>query len=110
MPGRLAIALAGVLALGAVARADRSLCGRGVRHHGAPVDLDVVDADVQDVLRLLADTGDVSLVIADDVRGTVTLHVKRVPWDRAACTVAALRRLTITVHDGILLVRARPAR
>jgi type II secretory pathway component GspD/PulD (secretin) len=86
----------------------RALCGRDVRHHGAPIDLNVKDADIHDVFRLIADAARVNLVIPDDVTGKVTLRLSRVPWDAVACAVAAVHHLTITVDGTILLVmRAR---
>jgi hypothetical protein len=89
----------------------RELCARGVRHHGAPIDLNVKGADIQDVFRLIADVGNVNLVIPDDVTGKVTLRLVRVAWDAVACALAAMHRLTITVDGNILLVmRAEPGR
>jgi type IV pilus assembly protein PilQ len=84
--------------------AGRDLCARGARHHGAPIDLDVKDADVREVLRLLADVGRVNVVMSDDVTGKVTMRLAHVAWDAAACAVAAVHHLTITVQDNILLV------
>jgi hypothetical protein len=82
----------------------RDLCGRDVRHHGAPIDLEVKGADVQDVLRLIADAGRVNIVLSDEVAGKVTLKLTRVPWDAAACAIAAVHRLMITVDGNVLLV------
>lgn len=78
-------------------------------HHGAAIDLDLKDADLRDVLRLLTDTGKLNLVVGDKVSGRVTLHVKRVAWDAAACTIAKLHHLTLTLSDNILLVTAGSA-
>jgi type II secretory pathway component HofQ len=91
------------------ALAGRDLCARGARRHGAPIDLDVKDADIRDVFRLIADAGHANLVVSDDVTGKLTLHLRRVAWESVACAVAAVHHLTITVHDNILLVM-RPAR
>ncbi|HET7501211.1 MAG TPA: hypothetical protein VFK02_09420 [Kofleriaceae bacterium] len=84
--------------------AGRDLCARGARHHGAPIDLDVRGADLHDVLRLIADVGHVNLVVPDDVAGKVTLKLLHVAWDAAACAVAAVHHLAITVDGNILLV------
>ncbi|MEO8554700.1 MAG: hypothetical protein ABI678_32205, partial [Kofleriaceae bacterium] len=97
---RLALAL---LLCSTVARAD-DLCTPAAKHHGKAIDLDVQQADVRDVLRLLADTANVNLVVGDDVTGKVTLRVKHVAWDAAACTIAGLQHLRITRTDNILLV------
>jgi type II secretory pathway component HofQ len=83
------------------------LCTRGVAHHGAPIDLDVKDADIHDVFRLLADVGHVNLVVSDEVTGKITLRLKHVAWDAAACTIADMKHLDITVQDNILLVKPR---
>jgi type IV pilus assembly protein PilQ len=94
----------GIVLAAAPAAADRELCGRGAKYRGATLDLDVKDADIKDVFRLLADVGKVNLVVPDDVAGRVTLRLKRVPWDQVACTVAAVHKLTITVQGAILMV------
>lgn len=103
---RAAIALAVFLASGA-AHADNDVCRPGAVHRGKPINLDVKDADIHDVMRLLADVGDVNIVVADTVQGKVTLHLKRVAWDQAACTIAALHKLRVTLRDGIFLVMPR---
>jgi type IV pilus assembly protein PilQ len=94
-----------VLCLASVASAD-DLCARKL-HHGAPIDLDVKDADVHDVLRLLADVGRTNLVVSDEVTGKVTLRLKRVAWDLAACTIAKVHHLAIALDDNVLLVTKR---
>jgi len=98
-----------VMAVASVVRADgREMCVRNAHYRGAAIDLDVKDADIHEVLRLLADTGRVNLVVPDDVTGRVTLVLHRVPWDQVACTIAALHRLSIRVDGNILIVtRAR---
>lgn len=92
--------------LASTASADdfgRDLCSE--RHHGAPIDLDLKNADIHDVFRLLADVGHVNLVVSDEVNGKVTLRLKRVAWDTAACAVAAVHHLAITAQDNVLLVK-----
>ena len=97
-------ALLVVMLMATVAHADRDLCARGTQFHGAPLDLDVKNADVHDIYRLLSDVGRVNVVVSDRVQGKVTMKLRRVPWDQAACTVAAVHHLTITVQGNVLLV------
>ena len=99
------LAVVAILVAPAAVHADRAMCGRGAKYHGAMLDLDVKDADVHDVMRLLADVGNINIVVADSVRARVTLHLRRVPWDQVACTIAAVHRLAITVQDNVVLVR-----
>lgn len=50
---------------------------------GKRISLQVQRADLQSVLRLLAEAGRVNLVMGEDVRGTVTLHLRNVAWEQA---------------------------
>jgi len=93
-----------LLLLAKIANAGE-LCTTDAKHHGAAIDLDLVRADLHDALRLLADTAKLNLVVGQDVSGSVTLKLKRVPWDAALCTIVALHHLKATLDDGILLVR-----
>ena len=52
-------------------------------YHGAVVDLDVKDAPLHDLLRLLADTGHISIVVPESIDPKITVKLKRVPWDQA---------------------------
>ncbi|MBL0216010.1 MAG: hypothetical protein IPQ07_19285 [Myxococcales bacterium] len=103
----LPIVMMTVLGAAGTAVADRELCAPGAKFHGAALDLDVKNADIKDVFRLLADVGKVNLVMADTVNGKVTLRLKRVPWDQIACSVAALNKLRIVVQDSILMIERR---
>jgi type IV pilus assembly protein PilQ len=94
-------------AFSSVAWADHDPCARGAKFRGNPIDLDVKDADVQDVFRLLSDAGRVNIVLADDVRGGVTARLRRVPWDQALCAVAATKRLSVTASGNVYLIRPR---
>jgi type IV pilus assembly protein PilQ len=72
--------------------------------------VDLKDVDLQDAFRFLADAGDVSIVVGDDVRGKVTVRLKKVPWEQAMCTIAASKRLEVEVDGTVYLVTARAPR
>jgi type II secretory pathway component HofQ len=63
------------------------------------VDLDLVGADVRNVVRLLADVGHVNVVIGDEVSGQVTLRLKGVRWQRALEVVLGAKGL-VAERDG----------
>jgi len=69
---------------------------------GRRIDLDLKDADIHDVLRLLADVGHVNIVIADNVTGSVTIRMHNVPWDQAMDTVLQAKGLG-SVRKGNLI-------
>ena len=82
---------------------------RGSGFHGAPVDLDLKGADLHDVFRLLADVGKVNIVVAGEVSGTITMKLRRVPWDQALDVVAAAKNLSLERDGNVIVVRARGA-
>jgi len=104
-----AVVIAMIVLAASPALADRDMCAPGTKYRGTTIDLDVKNADIQDVFRLLSDVGHVNLVVPSTVQGKVTLKLKRVPWDQVACTVAAVHRLVITVQGNVLLVMPQRA-
>lgn len=57
------------------------------------IDIDVKDADVLDVLRLLAEVGDFNLVADPEVSCTLTLKLESVPWPQVLDLVLRTCRL-----------------
>jgi type IV pilus assembly protein PilQ len=72
------------------------------RYTGRRIDLDFKGADIHNILRLLADVGQVNIVVADDVKGDVTIKMRDVPWDQALDVVLRSKGLG-SVREGNLL-------
>ncbi len=53
------------------------------RYTGRPVSLEFKDADILNVLRVIADVAQRNIVATDDVQGKVTIVLHGVPWDQA---------------------------
>ena len=77
---------------------------RRPRFRGRPIDIDVVNADLHNVFRLISEAGGVSIAVADDVKGTITLRLRQVPWDQALDTVVRLEKLQVERQGDIYLV------
>jgi hypothetical protein len=99
---------------GATPRAPQRLERRGppVRRagpmwRGRKIDLNVRNADLVNVFRLLATAGGVSVVLAPDVRGQVTLVLRQVPWDQALDVIARAHQLEVERDGTVLLIRKR---
>ncbi|MEW6442516.1 MAG: type IV pilus secretin PilQ [bacterium] len=54
-----------------------------IRYNGKRISLDFKDADIQNVLRLIAEVSGKNIVISDAVQGKVTIRLMEVPWDMA---------------------------
>ena len=77
------------------------------RYRGRKVNVDIKDGDIHNVLRVLAKTGNVNIVTSDEVSGTVTMHLKLVPWDQALDMVLRTKGLDM-VREGDI-IRVAPA-
>jgi type IV pilus assembly protein PilQ len=71
---------------------------------GRRIDLDLKDADVHNVLRLLADVGQVNIVTADNVSGNVTIRMRNVPWDQALDVVLQSKGLGMVRQGNMIRV------
>ena len=77
---------------------------RGGRFTGRRIDLDLKDADIHNVLRLLADVGRVNIVTADNVSGSVTIRMRNVPWDQALDTILQAKNLGMVRQGNMIRV------
>jgi type IV pilus assembly protein PilQ len=71
---------------------------------GRRIDLDLKDADIHNVLRLLADVGQVNVVTADNVSGSVTIRMRNVPWDQALDVVLQSKGLGMVRTGNMIRV------
>jgi type IV pilus assembly protein PilQ len=79
--------------------------GEGMpRYTGARLSLDFKDADIRNILRLIADVSDLNIVAGEDVQGTVTIKLNDVPWDQALDVILLSNNLGKTVEGNILRI------
>lgn len=71
------------------------------------VSLDVKDAEISDVLRLLARQSRLNIVTSGDVRGKVTLSLTRVTVKEALDMVVKVNGFAYMVQNDIILVKPR---
>ena len=74
------------------------------RYTGRRINIDLKDVDIHNVLRLLADTGHVNIVTADDVGGTITIRMNNVPWDQVLDVVLQAKGLGMVRQGNIIRV------
>ncbi|MEK6684225.1 MAG: type IV pilus secretin PilQ [Nitrospirota bacterium] len=74
------------------------------KYMGRKLSLDFQDADISNVLRLLADVSALNIVIGDDVKGKVTLKLINVPWDQALDIVLKMNNLGQVREGNIIRV------
>jgi len=98
------VAAAPVIDSSILARPDGAT---GQRFVGKKIDIDMMDANVRDVLRLLAEISNLNIIASDDVSGKISLRLKDVPWDQAFDIILQSRGLD-SIKEGNI-VRVAPA-
>jgi type IV pilus assembly protein PilQ len=71
------------------------------------VTIDVVNAEIQNVLRLFSDQGDVNIIASGDVQGTITLRLRNVPLDQAFGLILQSMNLGFEQVGNIIRVAPR---
>ena len=82
---------------------------RKKRYLGKRIKINIKDADIHNVLRFLADCGQVNIVTSDDVEGKVTLMLNQVPWDQALDIILRSKGLDMVREGNIIRVAPREA-
>jgi type IV pilus assembly protein PilQ len=68
------------------------------------INIDLKDADIVNVLRLLAEVSGENIIASDDVKGNVTLKLRNVPWDQALDTILKTKGYDKVRHHNILRI------
>jgi type IV pilus assembly protein PilQ len=68
------------------------------------ISLDFKDADVVNLLRILAAESTRNIVIGEDVKGKMSITLRNVPWDIALDTVMEAKGLVKVERDGVLRI------
>ncbi|MCP4499408.1 MAG: type IV pilus secretin PilQ [Deltaproteobacteria bacterium] len=74
------------------------------RYRGRKITLDLMDAEVINVLRLLGDVSGKNIVVGDDIKGKVSIKLKNVPWDQALDVILRTKGFDKEVKGGIIRI------
>lgn len=88
--------------IGATTMAHEGMTARTYR--GKKITIDLMDADIVNVIRLLGDVSGKNVVVGEDVKGRVTLKLKNVPWDQALDVILKTKDLGQETKGGIIRV------
>ncbi len=68
------------------------------------ISMDFKDADVVNLLRILAAESGRNIVSGDDVKGRVSISLKNVTWEQALDTILEVRGLAKVERDGVIRI------
>lgn len=81
---------------------DKTIGKAGPEYTGKKISLDFQDADIKNVLRLIAEVSGFNLITSDEVQGKVTVKLLNVPWDQALDIILKTKGLG-EVRDGTII-------
>ncbi len=68
------------------------------------ISFDFLDADIRNVLRILADVSGKNIVIAEDIKGKVTIKLDNVSWDEALDVIIKTNKIEKIEEDNIIRI------
>jgi len=74
------------------------------QYTGRRISLEFKDADILNVLRIIADVAHRNIVATDDVKGQVTIVLYDVPWDQALDILLRSTGLEMVQYDDVITV------
>ena len=74
------------------------------RYIGEKISLDFQNADINDILRLIAEVSGFNIIAGGDVQGTVTTRMVDVPWDQALDVILKINGLAQEREGNIIRV------
>ena len=74
------------------------------KYTGAKISIDIQNADIKSVLRMLSEVGNVNIVLGEEIEGKITLKVRNVPWDQVLDIIMARFGLGKVELNGIIFI------
>jgi len=71
---------------------------------GRKLSLDFKDADIKNILRLIAEVSDLNIIVADGVTGKITMRLVDVPWDQALDLILISKNLGMARAGNVVRV------
>jgi type IV pilus assembly protein PilQ len=95
--------------IAAPAPSDRDLMdAQNRKYTGGKISFDIQDADLDKVIKLLADVAGLNLIMdPTDVKGKVTLKLDNVPWDQALDILLRIYNLDKRIDGNVLRVASK---
>ncbi|MBW1787212.1 MAG: AMIN domain-containing protein [Deltaproteobacteria bacterium] len=77
------------------------------RYTGQPMTMDFVNAEVTNILRLIGEVSDLNIIWSPEVKGTVSMRLKKVPWDQSLELILANNDLGMRRDGNVIWITTR---
>ncbi len=86
------------------AKAESAALAVPEKYTGRKISLDFQEAEITNVVRLIADVSSLNFVMGDDVKGKITVKLNDVPWDQALEIILEIRNLGMERQGDIIRI------
>jgi type IV pilus assembly protein PilQ len=76
----------------------------GRKYKGQRISMDFQDAEVANILRIIAEVSNLNIITSDEVKGKVTLRLVNVPWDQALDIILRSKSLGAAQEGNVLRI------
>lgn len=76
----------------------------GEAYTGQKISLVFDDANVRNILQLIAEISDLNIIAGDDIKGTITLRLVDVPWDQALRLIMDIKGLGMLREGNVVRI------
>lgn len=74
------------------------------KFYGKKISIETTDMDVRDVLKFIAEESGVNMLFDEDLSGTISLKLRKVPWDQAFVLVLKSKGLSYRRQGSVLRI------
>lgn len=71
---------------------------------GKPISVQTKDADVRDVVNFISEESGANIVMSDDVKGRVSVKVRKVPWDQVLVSIMRTKQLGYVRQGNVIRI------
>ena len=64
-----------------------------VQFYGRPISIETTNMNIIDILKFISEEGGINMIFDDGITGTMSLKLRKVPWDQALTTVLKAKKL-----------------
>ncbi len=77
------------------------------KYSGRKVSLEFSDADIRKIFQLIAEVSNLNFLIADDVKGIISIKLVNVPWDQALDVILDSNQLEMQRDGNIVQIKPK---
>lgn len=75
-----------------------------MKYYGHPISVSFKDGDIRDVLNFIAEESGLNMVVSEEVKGNVSIKLRKIPWDQALIIILQAKQLGYVRQGNILRV------